>query len=195
MRWSLQTVQGSYDKNCWNCSVTKRSCQASVINDPYRGSRLLRGQPYPQRKSSHIIRLQIDSTRFLVFSVSSSFPCHNALRWDGLGEFVDTVRESATRHNSAVANNDLLRFAQPFGAKRCSHMLRSSQSCLQHATVHVLVRMRLTFVSLHDQLLNSFGIYCKHGNMNTSSLLSRSNDSDVHWLSICLDCQRADSCI
>lgn len=180
---SLQTVQGSYDKNCWNCSVTKRSCQASVINDPYRGSRLLRGQPYPQRKSSQIIRLQIDSTRFLVFSVSSSFRVkRNALRWDGLGEFVDTVRESATRHNSAQLGkscNDLLRFAQPFGAKRCSHMLRSSQSC-QHATVHVLVRMRLTFVRLHDHLLNSFGIYCKHGHMNTSSLLSCSNDSDVH---------------
>lgn len=163
MRSSLQTVQGSYDKNCWNCSVTKRSCQASVINDPYRGSRLLRGQPYPQRKSSHIIRLQIDSTRFSSsrFPPASSRVTRNALRWDGLGEFVDTVRESATRHNSAnVANNDLLRFAlQPFGAKRCSHMLRSSQSCLQHATVHVLVRMRLTFVRLHDHLLNSFGIY------------------------------------
>lgn len=131
MRSSLQTVQGSYDKNCWNCSVTKRSCQASVINDPYRGSRLLRGQPYPQRKSSHIIRLQIDSTRFSSsrFPPASSRVTRNALRWDGLGEFVDTVRESATRHNSAQLGKCCKQRSAPIcsSAIRCQTVLTYAQ--------------------------------------------------------------------
>ena len=100
----------------------------------------------------------------------------------------EKVQLGTTLHNSAqlgkLCKDRSAPISSSAGAKRakqCSHVLRSSQSCLQHA-VHVLV-------CGHDDLLDSCGLYC--------TLLHFPAPITVMFVDrvcICLDCQRADSC-